>query len=326
MAVGLLASATTPFLPQDFATLVNPLWARELRARVVSVTPEAAGAATLVLKPARWGRHLAGQYVGVGVEIEGVLHWRTYSLTDPDRVAITVKALGLVSSHLVTLRPGDVVRLRSPEGDFTWADRGPALFLTAGSGITPAMGMLRAFRGRVPDLTHVHVAPSRDEVIFGSELRAVGHRFVEWHDDTDGLLTMDRLDDLVPDWRSRETWACGPTGLLAAIENHWGARNLDHKLHVERFTPPAVGGGSEGTVTFVRGGAQKHTDQTLLSAGEDAGVLMPSGCRMGICFGCVIPLLSGQVRDVRTDAVHGEPGDLVQTCISTPAGDCSLDV
>src|SRR5437764_753579 len=67
-AVGLLASATTPFLPQDFATLVNPLWARGLRARVVSVTPEAAGAATLVLKPASWSGHLAGQYVGIGVE------------------------------------------------------------------------------------------------------------------------------------------------------------------------------------------------------------------------------------------------------------------
>ena len=324
--MGLLASATTPFLPQDFATLVNPLWSRELRARVVSVTPEAAGAATLVLKPAKWAGHLAGQYVGIGVEIDGVLHWRTYSLTDPDRVSITVKGLGLVSSHLVATTPGTVVRIRPAEGDFTWADRGPALFLTAGSGVTPAMGMLRAFRGRIPDVTHLHAAPSRDDVIFGTELRALGHRFLEHHDDTDGLLDLDRLDDLVPDWRERETWACGPAGLLAAIENRWQTSDLAHKLHVERFTPPALGGGSEGTVTFARGGASTFTDQTLLQAGEDAGVLMPSGCRMGICYGCVIPLLSGQVRDVRTGDVHGEPGDLVQTCISTPAGDCSLDV
>ncbi|MFN2537408.1 MAG: flavin reductase family protein [Mycobacteriales bacterium] len=324
--MGLLASATTPFLPQDFATLVNPLWARELRARVVSVTPEAAGAATLVLKPARWSGHLAGQYVGVGVEIGGVLHWRTYSLTDPDRVSITVKSLGLVSSQLVALRPGAVVRMRPAAGDFTWADRGPALFLTAGSGITPAMGMLRAFRGQLPDITHVHVAPSREDVIFGPELRALGHRLLEWHDDTAGLLTLDRLEELVPDWRGREVWACGPAALLAAIENHWATAGLGHKLHIERFSPPALGGGSEGTVTFTRGGASRRTGNTLLEAGEEAGVLMPSGCRMGICYGCVVPLLSGQVRDVRTGDVHGEPGDLVQTCISTPAGDCSLDV
>jgi len=321
--MGLLATATTPFLPQDFATLVNPLWSRELRARVVSVTPEAAGAATLVLKPGRWSGHLAGQYVGIGAEIDGVVHWRTYSLTDPDRVSVTVKALGLVSSHLVSLRPGAVVRLRPAAGDFTWSDRGPALFLTAGSGITPAMGMLRAFRGRIPDVTHLHVARTRDEVIFGSELRALGHRLVEWHDDTDGLLSLDRLDDLVPDWRQRETWACGPAALLEAIESHWGD---SPKLRVERFTPPALGGGSEGVVTFARGGVSRRTSSTLLQAGEDEGVLMPSGCRMGICYGCVIPLLKGQVRDVRTGEVHGEPGDLIQTCISTPAGDCSLDV
>ena len=54
-------------------------------------------------------------------------------------------------------------------------------------------------------------------------------------------------------------------------------------------------------------------------------MLLPSGCRMGICFGCVVPLLSGQVRDLRTGDVHGEPGDLVQTCVSAPAGDVSLD-
>jgi ferredoxin-NADP reductase len=324
--MGLLASATTPFLPQDFATLVNPLWARQLRARVVSVTAEAAGAATLVLQPARWSGHLAGQYVGVGVEIDGVVHWRTYSLTHPDQVRITVKALGLVSTHLTGLRAGAVVRLRPAEGEFTWEDRGPALFLTAGSGITPAMGMLRSFRGRLPDVTHLHVARRRDEVIFGPELRALGHRLVEHHDETDGLLDLGRLDDLVPDWRSRETWACGPAGLLEAAEKHWDARGLAHQLRVERFSPPTLGGGSEGTVTFARNGTSRRTASTLLQAGEDAGVLMPSGCRMGICYGCVVPLLAGQVRDVRTGAVHGEPGDLVQTCISTPAGDCSLDV
>lgn len=48
-------------------------------------------------------------------------------------------------------------------------------------------------------------------------------------------------------------------------------------------------------------------------------MLMPSGCRRGICHGCVVPLLSGAVRDLRTGVVHGEPGDLVQTCVSAPS-------
>ncbi len=326
---------TTPFLPDDYLGLLNPLWAADLRARVESVTPEAAGAATLVLTPGRgWSGHTAGQYVGVGVEIDGVRHWRTYSLTSPDRVTITVKALGLVSDHLVRRTPpGTVLRLRPAAGDFVFpaTPTRKALFLTAGSGITPAMGMLRALRskGELPAITHLHSALTRDEVIFGAELRQLAatddsYQLLERHTDTDGLLALTELDDLVPDWRERETWACGPAGLLDAVEEHWQDRH--HLLHVERFSPPTTGGGEAGNISFRRTGTEARADGTLLDAGEAAGVLMPSGCRMGICFGCVVPLLEGQVRDVRTGDVHGEPGDLIQTCISTSAGDCSLDV
>ena len=67
----------------------------------------------------------------------------------------------------------------------------------------------------------------------------------------------------------------------------------------------------------------------LLDAGEAAGVLMPSGCRMGICMGCVVPLESGAVRDLRSGALTtAVPGDgvKIQTCISAAAGPCSIDL
>jgi ferredoxin len=69
--------------------------------------------------------------------------------------------------------------------------------------------------------------------------------------------------------------------------------------------------------------------QTLLDAGEAAGVLMPSGCRMGICFGCVAPLRQGAVRDLRTgNLTTASPGDNVQiqTCVSAAAGACDIDL
>ena len=86
-------------------------------------------------------------------------------------------------------------------------------------------------------------------------------------------------------------------------------------------------GGEGGRVTFEKSDKEVEADSatTLLAAGEDAGLMMRSGCRMGICHACVTPLLSGQVRDTRTGEVHGEPGHLVQTCVSTAAGPVSLD-
>ena len=89
--------------------------------------------------------------------------------------------------------------------------------------------------------------------------------------------------------------------------------------------------GEGGTVEFSRTGTVVDADGAtpLLDAGEAAGVLMPSGCRMGICFGCVVPLRSGAVRDLRdgtvTTAAEGD-GVLIQTCISAAAGSCDIDL
>jgi stearoyl-CoA 9-desaturase NADPH oxidoreductase len=336
---------TTPLLPDDYLGLVDPLRGRDLRARVEQVVHEASGAATLVLRPGpAWTTHVPGQWVRVGVEIDGVLHWRSYSLTCPPRedgtLRITVKAVagGFVSHHLVRrTRPGTVLRLEPAAGQFVLPTRcdSPLLFVTGGSGITPVMGMLRglAAQGPLPDSVLVHSALHADDVIFGKELRALaaGHQrftLLERHTDLDGLLRPADLDALVPDWRSRETWACGPAGLLDALEDHWQAAGRREALHTERFKAKVVASDGEGgSVAFTRSGAQADVDPAtpLLEAGEAAGVLLPSGCRMGICFSCVVPLRSGQVRDLRTGRVHGDEGDLVQTCISTAAGACELD-
>ena len=78
-----------------------------------------------------------------------------------------------------------------------------------------------------------------------------------------------------------------------------------------------------GTGTVV----EAEGDQSLLDAGESAGVLMPSGCRMGVCFGCVAPLRRGAVRDLRNGALTtAGDGVVVQTCISAAAGDCDIDL
>jgi stearoyl-CoA 9-desaturase NADPH oxidoreductase len=331
--------AATPLVPSDYLDVVAPLRSgADLRARVTAVEPETADAATLVLKPGRgWRGHVPGQYVRIGVDVDGVRQWRAYSVTSArgDRITITVKAIpdGVVSNHLVRrLAAGTVVQLDQATGDFVLTgDR--HLFVTGGSGITPVMGMLRS--GVVRDAVVVHSAMSRDEVIFGAELRELAAtgaiRLVEVHNDTDGLLDLTSLPTLVPDIADRETYTCGPTGMLDAVEETFAGLGLQERLHTERFRPSVLAVGEGGTVSFARSGvvADAPGSATLLDTGEAAGVLMPSGCRMGICYGCVIPLREGAVRDLRTgDVTTASAGDgvLIQTCISAAAGTCDLDV
>src|SRR5215212_7439280 len=107
---------TTPLLPTDYIDLVDPLSSgADMRGRKEAVLPETRDAATLVIRPGRgWKGHVPGQYIRIGVDVDGVRQWRAYSLTSSlDRadgcIAVTVKAIpgGKVSNHLVhDTRPG----------------------------------------------------------------------------------------------------------------------------------------------------------------------------------------------------------------------------
>lgn len=61
-------------------------------------------------------------------------------------------------------------------------------------------------------------------------------------------------------------------------------------------------------------------------AGEDAGLELPYGCREGICHTCVGELRAGRVRDLRTGRVHGDPGEVIRTCIHAPEGPIEIDL
>jgi ferredoxin-NADP reductase len=339
---------TTPLLPDDYLRLANPLWsARELRGRILQVRRETHDSATLVIKPG-WGfgfDYEPGQYMGIGLLVDGRWRWRSYSLTSSPvkgarTVTITVKAMpeGFLSSHLVGgVKPGTIVRLAAPQGNFVLPDPAPpaVLFITAGSGITPVMSMLRTLvrHDQITDVIHLHSAPTAADVMFGGELEQLardhaGYRLLLRTTRSQGRRDVTQLDTEVPDWRERQTWACGPEAVLNAAERTWSAAGVQDRLHLERFAVSrAAPAGAGGTVTFGKSGKSTTADAatSLMDAGERIGVQMPFGCRMGICQSCVVGLVEGHVRDLRTGAEH-EPGTRVQTCISAASGNCVLDV
>lgn len=345
-ALRLAERITTPLVPADYLDVIDPLRSGgPLRGRIVAVKPETRDAVTVVIKPGRgWRGYAPGQYLRVGVDVDGVRQWRAYSLTSrtgEPHLTITVKAVpgGTVSNHLVRRAAiGTVLHLDQAAGEFTLPAPTPEriLFLTAGSGITPVIGMLRNLpEGSPSDIVVVHSAPASADVIFGGELRMLAARrrirLVENHTRTGSRLDVVNLGRLVGDYAERQTWACGPAGLLDDVESHWAAEGLIERLRIERFRSAVVAAGEGGAVTFSATGTTAVSDgaTSLLETGEAAGVLMPSGCRMGICFGCVSPLRHGAVRDLRTgDITTASEGDgvLIQTCVSAAVGDCDLEL
>jgi len=334
---------STPLLPDDYLELINPLWStRELRGRIERIDHVTHDASTVLIKPGyRWEGHEAGQYCRIGVDIRGVRHWRAYSLTsEPDRpdgcISITPKLVesGVVSPYLVRHgRPGAIVSLGGVEGDFVLPDPLPEklLFISAGSGITPIMSMLRSLcrRDRLDDAVLIHSARTPDDVIFGGELRHIarcfpGFELHEQHTSTMGRFAAEHLDELCPDWREREAFASGPGDMLDALTEHWEREADVERLCMERFQPKlgTAEVGEGGRINFVSRDCVVEADV----CGEEAGLELPFGCREGICHTCVGTLRTGRVRDLRNGQVCGQDGQSVRTCINAPEGPVEIEV
>lgn len=332
---------STPLQPDDYTRLVNPLWSkRELRGQIERVIRPADDAVELVIKPG-WGvpaDFRAGQYIGIGVRVDGRFVWRSYSLTNAPRSAdgmlhVTVKAQeqGRLSQHLVAhATPGTIVRLAAPAGDFHLSEP-PApkiLFITAGSGITPVMSMLRDldtrdYRG---DVVHLHSVRDRNGLLFGEELQRLttehdGYHLTVRETGIDGRFSIEEIKELVPDLNDRAIYACGPSKMLDELE-----ANLP-KVHTERFTLERGSTDAQGGVVKFPGRGEVEVDgaTTILEAGEKIGVQLPYGCRMGICATCTQQLADGTARDLRTGETH-EAGERFRACVCVPAGDVEIEL
>ena len=317
---------------------------RPRTARIEAVVREAGDATTLVLRPDRaWKTHRAGQFVKIGVEVGGRILTRTYSISSsPLRndgcFTITVKAQpeGRVSSRIPTLRAGDLVRIGEAQGDFVLPSPLPerVLFLTGGSGVTPVASMLRwmADLREMPDVVHVHFARTRDDVIFGRELAwlSLGRSRYAWRviETRRGGRHLDEglLREVCSDFEKRETWACGPEGLLEEASSLVAA----DKLHVERFRAKFSPISDLGSARVRFGRSKKEVDamstRPLLEVAERAGIDAPHGCRIGICHSCDAALVSGRVRDLRTGETIDEPGTRIQPCVCAAVGAAEIDL
>ncbi len=337
---------------EDTLRALHPMLSiTEARARVVRIVDETADTKTFVLRPnALWqGRRTAraGQFVRLRLEIDGRRVERIYSLSSRPGarlIAITVKrqAGGLASPFLhEQVKVGDVLCLSQPDGDFVLSDPlpGKILLLSAGSGITPVMAMLRDLQARKyhGDVVFLHVCRNADALIFSKTLRTIEEDFPELSllvhfDDMAGRFSAESLLYAVPDLAERSTWMCGPGGFMDLVHRHWHTRAISAPLHSERFVAiamlPATAPGTPVTVMLVTSGQHFVTQgvDPLLVQAEKAGLTPKHGCRMGICRSCQCTKKSGTVENLQTGEISDTPNEAIRLCISVARSDLSLDL
>ena len=340
----------TPFTPEDYLALFNPLHsARETRARVRQVVRETDRAVTLQLQPNRlWRGHRAGQHVLLGVEINGVRRQRCFSLSsapsDPyPCVSIKANGQGGVSDHLVRhARAGDLLVLGEASGDFVLPGPAPErlLLVSAGSGLTPVHSIAKELLASNQELNLVwfHFERRYQDLMLASSLRDLSAdprldlRVVLSGEppragDLQGRLDEHWLTEQQVDAEERTLLTCGPAGFLDTVIG-WHQRHGRAPLLHERFQAAPVSAGNGGRVVFARSGGEMRTDGSvsLLEAAEQAGLKPQHGCRMGICHTCKCQVKRGRVRDLNSGESRELNNEAIRICIHAAEGDVEMDL
>ncbi len=334
----------------DLLARVHPTWSLgRIKACVESIVVETADTKTFALRPNRnWSGHRAGQHLGVEVEVDGVRRQRRYSISSAPsrqrRIAITVKRQpgGVVSNWLHDhVRVGDTLTLEPAAGSFTLPEPLPRrlLMLSAGSGITPVIAMLRALLAMPApvDVQFVHAARRPEDAILAAELGRLAasdpRLVVHQHYSADhGRLDPATIARLVPDYRERATLLCGPAAFMTTMQAHWNAQGIASRLAWESFGAPVgivdAGDGGSTEIRCSRSERVFSADGTtpLLVAAERAGLTPRYGCRMGICHTCSCVKRDGTVENLLTGERSAEPGERIQLCITRAVTDVTLDL
>jgi ferredoxin-NADP reductase len=329
-----------------YLELIRPeITVRDARARVLEVRHQTERSVTLTLRAnSAWTGFEAGQFIRVGVEIDGVRRTRTYSPACSQRssnglleLTITTHPDGLVSRYVHGhARPGTILHLGEAQGDFVLPRPRPRrlALISGGSGITPVLSMLRTLIDEKHDgeIAFVHHARTAADWLYAAEVRELAARHRNLSVDYvatregGGHLTRRSIERVIGSLGGAHAAVCGPPSLIEAVREIWPDPEL---VLSESFTPPTLqaGANASGTLRFVRSGQSAAIGSgTLLEQAEAAGLSPEFGCRMGICHTCTCRKTAGAVRDLRTGEVSGEEDEDIQLCVSVPAGDVALEI
>ncbi|UYV35696.1 MOSC domain-containing protein [Rhodobacteraceae bacterium D3-12] len=225
------------------------------------------------------------------------------------RVSVRQQGHGGVSDFLVNEAcVGDTLWTSGIHGDFTFDTREQAaLFLSAGSGVTPFLAMLSG-REDMRDTVHIHVDRNQARAIGYEELQAAqkaqaGYKLSLRWSAQDGRLGIPQLA-AIPGVAERKVWLCGPEGFVEQTRALLTQLNVpDAHVHTETFSRPETGAETGQTfMVSLDGAAPVAVDGgiPLLRALRAAGITLPSSCEVGSCGTCRLRLVEGECHSAGT--------------------------
>ncbi len=193
-----------------------------------------------------WAGHDAGQFAFVTFDAKEGKHPFTISSAwdaKTRQINFISKGLGDYTDLLADkLKAGDEVTVEGPYGRFIFDDtREAQLWIGAGVGITPFIARMKELSkapgAKVINLIHSTKDMSQEALdmlkVAARDAGVILHILV---DDRDGLLTGERIRELVPNWKSASVWFCGPAAFGQALRRDLTSQGLKSgDFHQELF-------------------------------------------------------------------------------------------
>ncbi|OXC73056.1 flavin reductase family protein [Caballeronia sordidicola] len=311
-------------------------------------------------------RFAAGQSMLLTLDIDGERVDRTFSIASAPSTVAGDKALELTLKRQpagrVTrwlhdeLSPGMHVRSRYPLGVFRLdaMPQGPLALVSAGSGASPLMSMLRTLARHAPkqDVAWFHAARRVEDILFADEIATLQARMPKLQASVTlslpgpgwfglrGRVSRRLIAAAMPDFFTREVYCCGPTSFMDDVRRIHAADGARHaRFHVEHFGAPTV-----STSPADRAASDADTDtrfdvtlgdkhftaragETVLMAASRQQVVISCGCASGICGTCKLHKRSGAVEMHHQGGLspHDEAKGFILACSSRPLSDLVLD-
>ncbi|MCP4130665.1 MAG: 2Fe-2S iron-sulfur cluster binding domain-containing protein [bacterium] len=338
---------------------VNRLHPSKISLKVTDIREETPSTKTLRLSAAHrhLPPFQAGQYITLYVTIDGIRTSRAYSISSPPNQAgyydITVRRVedGLVSNYLLDrVSVGDMIESSGPEGTFHFnpiIHDTDMVCLAGGSGITPFYSMIREVveAGLDRKITLFYGSKNTDDIIFHDELSRIAERFdsinyipvieepSSGYSGATGFISADLIKKEAGNVREKSFFICGPQNMynfcLPELENLGISRR---KIRKEMFGSPIniweypgwpqeVDKEKTFSVSVNNSTSfEAKASESLLSAMEKNGVIVPSLCRSGECSMCRVKLAKGTVFQPQGTPVRESDRRFgyIHTCVSYP--------
>ncbi|RJP78305.1 MAG: hypothetical protein C4522_12945 [Desulfobacteraceae bacterium] len=316
--------------------IIERLHPRKLNLAVSEIREETASAKTFRLVS---GDHylppfLAGQYINLFLDVNGIRTSRPYSISSsPGQTAyydITLRRVknGFFSNYLMDeVKTGDGFQSTSPAGYFHHNPlfHGKDLvFLAGGSGITPFMSMIREVTDKGMDrrIHLIYGSQQEDDIIFSQELSERASRHVNLsvthvitapsssYAGHTGFITGEVIRSALGNQGLTEKmfYLCGPEAMYGFVLSNLEKLGVPkRRIRIEIFGPPAditahpgwpeqITKADRFQIRLKNGRVfEAAAGEPLMNSLERNNITLETSCRSGVCSLCRTKLLSGKV-------------------------------